>query len=120
MTTENATMAGERNGEFLCDGTQSIDSTTDMRKAGGLETMEYAEQRMLILHDTMDSLTTHVGFSGVRITVCPIPEPRTATLLRKFKTVGIVVGVYCSPDSTGPRVVGRLHRGGITVESSRD
>ncbi len=104
MTVEDATMTDEHNEEFLCDGTQSIDSITDMRKASGLEAMEYAEQHMPVLRDTMDSLTTRVDFSGIRIAVCLILEPKTAILLRKLKAAGAIVGVYCGPDSTDPRV----------------
>ena len=78
MTVEDATMTDEHNEEFLCDGTQSIDSITDMRKASGLEAMEYAEQHMPVLRDTMDSLTTRVDFSGIRIAVCLILEPKTS------------------------------------------
>lgn len=106
MTVEDATMTDEHNEEFLCDGTQSIDSITDMRKASGLEAMEYAEQHMPVLRDTMDSLTTRVDFSGIRIAVCLILEPKTAILLRKLKAAGAIVGVYCGPDSTDPRVAG--------------
>lgn len=120
MTFEDATMTDEHNEEFLCDGTQSIDSITDMRKASGLEAMEYAEQHMPVLRDTMDSLTTRVDFSGIRIAVCLILEPKTAILLRKLKAAGAIVGVYCGPDSTDPRVAEQLRREGITVESSRD
>ena len=120
MTVEDATMTDEHNEEFLCDGTQSIDSITDMRKASGLEAMEYAEQHMPVLRDTMDSLTTRVDFSGIRIAVCLILEPKTAILLRKLKAAGAIVGVYCGPDSTDPRVAEQLRREGITVESSRD
>ena len=101
MTVEDATMTDEHNEEFLCDGTQSIDSITDMRKASGLEAMEYAEQHMPVLRDTMDSLTTRVDFSGIRIAVCLILEPKTAILLRKLKAAGAIVGVYCGPDSDG-------------------
>ena len=118
MTVEDATMTDEHNEEFLCDGTQSIDSITDMRKASGLEAMEYAEQHMPVLRDTMDSLTTRVDFSGIRIAVCLILEPKTAILLRKLKAAGAIVGVYCGPDSTDPRVAEQLRREGITVESS--
>ena len=120
MTVEDATMTDEHNEEFLCDGTQSIDSITDMRKASGLEAMEYAEQHMPVLRDTMDSLTTRVDFSGIRIAVCLILEPKTAILLRKLKAAGAIVGVYCGPDSTDQRVAEQLRRDGITVESSRD
>ena len=120
MTVEDATMTDEHNEEFLCDGTQSIDSITDMRKASGLEAMEYAEQHMPVLRDTMDSLTTRVDFSGIRIAVCLILEPKTAILLRKLKAAGAIVGVYCGPDSTDPRVAEQLRREGITGESSRD
>ena len=91
-----------------------------MRKASGLEAMEYAEQHMPVLRDTMDSLTTRVDFSGIRIAVCLILEPKTAILLRKLKAAGAIVGVYCGPDSTDPRVAEQLRREGITVESSRD
>ena len=42
MTVEDATMTDGHSEEFLCDGTQSIDSITDMRKASGLEAMDYA------------------------------------------------------------------------------
>ena len=114
MTVEDATMTDEHNEEFLCDGTQSIDSITDMRKASGLEAMEYAEQHMPVLRDTMDSLTTRVDFSGIRIAVCLILEPKTAILLRKLKAAGAIVGVYCGPDSTDPRVAEQLRREGIT------
>ena len=120
MTVEDATMTDGHSEEFLCDGTQSIDSITDMRKASGLEAMEYAEQHMPVLRDTMDSLTTRVDFSGIRIAVCLILEPKTAILLRKLKAAGAIVGVYCGPDSTDPRVAEQLRREGITVESSRD
>ena len=74
---------------------QSIDSIADMRTASGLEAMEYAEQHMPVLRDTMDDLTTRVDFSGIRIAVCPILEPKTAILLRKLKAAGAIVGVYC-------------------------
>jgi adenosylhomocysteinase len=90
MTVEDATMTDEHNEEFLCDGTQSIDSITDMRKASGLEAMEYAEQHMPVLRDTMDSLTTRVDFSGIRIAVCLILEPKTAILLRKLKALHLL------------------------------
>jgi adenosylhomocysteinase len=120
MTVEDATMTDGHSEEFLCDGTQSIDSITDMRKASGLEAMEYAEQHMPVLRDTMDSLTTRVDFSGIRIAVCLILEPKTAILLRKLKAAGAIVGVYCGPDSTDPRVAEQLRQEGITVESSRD
>ena len=115
MTVEDATMTDGHSEEFLCDGTQSIDSITDMRKASGLEAMEYAEQHMPVLRDTMDSLTTRVDFSGIRIAVCLILEPKTAILLRKLKAAGAIVGVYCGPDSTDPRVAEQLRREGITV-----
>ena len=95
MTVEDATMTDEHNEEFLCDGTQSIDSITDMRKASGLEAMEYAEQHMPVLRDTMDSLTTRVDFSGIRIAVCLILEPKTAILLRKLKAAGAIVVRQC-------------------------
>lgn len=111
MTVEDATMTDGHSEEFLCDGTQSIDSITDMRKASGLEAMEYAEQHMPVLRDTMDSLTTRVDFSGIRIAVCLILEPKTAILLRKLKAAGAIVGVYCGPDSTDPRVAEQLRRG---------
>ena len=79
MTVEDATMTDEHNEEFLCDGTQSIDSITDMRKASGLEAMEYAEQHMPVLRDTMDSLTTRVGvYCGPDST-----DPRVAEQLRR-------------------------------------
>lgn len=115
MTVEDATMTDGHSEEFLCDGTQSIDSITDMRKASGLEAMEYAEQHMPVLRDTMDSLTTRVDFSGIRIAVCLILEPKTAILLRKLKAAGAIVGVYCGPDSTDPRVAEQLRREGITL-----
>lgn len=119
MTVEDATMTDGHSEEFLCDGTQSIDSIADMRTASGLEAMEYAEQHMPVLRDTMDDLTTRVDFSGIRIAVCLILEPKTAILLRKLKAAGAIVGVYCGPDSTDPRVAEQLRREGITVESSR-
>ena len=105
MTVEDATMTDGHSEEFLCDGTQSIDSIADMRTASGLEAMEYAEQHMPVLRDTMDDLTTRVDFSGIRIAVCLILEPKTAILLRKLKAAGAIVGALRLLDKIQPNII---------------
>ncbi|KAB8288076.1 S-adenosyl-L-homocysteine hydrolase [Bifidobacterium ramosum] len=131
MTVEDAaTTAADGDGNaatdgpadpFRCDGTVSIDAIPDMRQATGFEAMAYAEEHMPVLRDVLDELRADgVDFTGVRIAACLILEPKTAILLRKLKAAGAIVGVYCGPDSTDPRVAEQLRREGVVVESSRD
>ena len=108
------------NDAFCFDSTEPISSVPDMRQSTGFEAMAYAEKHMPVLRTVLAELRERgVDFTGVRIAVCLILEPKTAVLLRSLKAAGAIVGVYCGPDSTDPRVAEQLQREGIIVESSR-
>lgn len=122
MTIETACgKTGMGAASFRFDAGTPIDEIPDMRDTTGLEAMAYAEAHMPVLHNVLSELQREgTDFTGVRIAVCLILEPKTAILLRKLKAAGAIVGVYCGPDSTDPRVAEQLRREGVIVESSRD
>ncbi|PJM79425.1 adenosylhomocysteinase [Bifidobacterium scaligerum] len=121
MTVEQPDAMHESTDDFRFDSSLPIEQIPDMRKTSGFEAMAYAEEHMPVLRDVMDGLHDRgIDFSGVRIAVCLILEPKTAILLRKLHAAGAIVGVYCGPDSTDPRVAEQLKSEGIIVESSRD
>lgn len=121
----------------------------DMRQATGREAMDYAQKHMPVTHELMKRLTgygptdddtaiishhqgdqrgdaqvhdssTRIDFSGIRIAICLILEPKTAVLLRELKAAGAQVGVCCEPGGVDERVAEQLRAEGITVEAKND
>jgi adenosylhomocysteinase len=121
----------------------------DMRQATGREAMDYAQAHMPVTHELMRRLTGRVttgddiaitshyqgdqredaqvhdspdpiDFSGIRIAICLILEPKTAVLLRELKAAGAQVGVCCEPGGVDERVAEQLRTEGITVEAQNN
>ncbi|QOL31909.1 adenosylhomocysteinase [Bifidobacterium eulemuris] len=90
----------------------------DARKLTGLEAMEHAHRHMPVLRELMRRIIADgVDFTGVRIAVCLILEPKTAVLLRELKAAGAVVGVFAEPADTDQRVADQLASEGVVVEA---
>ncbi|MCI1218976.1 MAG: adenosylhomocysteinase [Bifidobacterium sp.] len=104
-------------GQFLINATTPLDQVPDMRLASGLEAMDYAQEHMVVLRALMATLRSNVDFTGVRIAVCLILEPKTAVLLRALHAAGAIVGVLGGPDTTDQRVACQLRAEGIVVEA---
>ncbi|MDF7665433.1 adenosylhomocysteinase [Bifidobacterium sp. ESL0745] len=106
-----------QNSNPLNAGTPTI---PDLRKASGLEAMDYAQAHMPVTRELMKRLTESVDFHGVRIATCLILEPKTAVLLRELKAAGALVGVCCEPGGVDERVAEQLRAEGIEVEAKND
>ncbi|MCH4208959.1 adenosylhomocysteinase [Bifidobacterium sp.] len=104
-------------GQFLIDATISADQVPDMRLATGAAAMDYAQEHMVVLRTLMAQLRGEIDFTGVRIAVCLILEPKTAVLLRALHAAGAIVGVFGGPDTTDQRVARQLRAEGIVVEA---
>ncbi|OZG63132.1 S-adenosyl-L-homocysteine hydrolase [Bifidobacterium lemurum] len=93
-------------------------SIPDARELTGLEAMEHAHRHMPVLRELMRRIIADgVDFTGVRIAVCLILEPKTAVLLRELKAAGAIVGVFAEPSDTDQRVADQLAAEGVIVEA---
>ncbi|WEV59462.1 adenosylhomocysteinase [Bifidobacterium sp. ESL0728] len=109
--------ADKQDGNPQNAGTPTI---PDIRKASGLEAMDYAQAHMPVTRELMKRLTEPVDFRGVRIATCLILEPKTAVLLRELKAAGAQVGVCCEPGGVDGRVAEQLRAEDIEVEAKND
>ncbi|NMM95119.1 S-adenosyl-L-homocysteine hydrolase [Bifidobacterium sp. DSM 109957] len=103
---------------FTISATDPAEQIPDARALSGLEAMEHAHRHMPVLRGLMRTLIADgVDFTGARIAVCLILEPKTAVLLRELKAAGAIVGVFADPADTDQRVADQLQREGIVVEA---
>ncbi|MCH9275141.1 adenosylhomocysteinase [Bifidobacterium amazonense] len=101
-------------------GTRPIrpgDDVPDARELSGGDAIDYAESHMAVLRALMSQLRQTVDFTGIRIAVCLVLEPKTAVLLRTLRAAGATVGVFADPSETDQRVADQLRREGIAVEA---
>lgn len=110
-----ATPEDSRNATF--DATCDPQTIPDARDLDGAGAMAHAQEHMRVLRALMDEFTKELDFTGVRIAVCLVLEPKTAVLLRELKRAGATVGVFCEPSDTDPRVIEPLRAEGIAVEA---
>lgn len=104
--------------EYTVHFNDTVDTMFDSRNASGYEAMAYAQAHMPVTARLIEELAHTVGFTGVRIAVCLILEPKTAVLLRLLKAAGAIVGVCCESESTDQRVADQLAGEGIIVEAN--
>ncbi|MBW3092690.1 adenosylhomocysteinase [Bifidobacterium sp. 82T10] len=90
----------------------------DARELSGREAIDYAEAHMTVLRALMARLRDTVDFTGVRIAVCLVLEPKTAVLLRALRDAGATVGMFADPSETDQRVADQLAREGVAVEAN--
>ena len=64
------------------DATMPLGDVVDARELTGAEAMRFAQEHMLVLDALMRQMRKDVDFTGIRIAVCLILEPKTAVLLR--------------------------------------
>ncbi|MBW3078646.1 adenosylhomocysteinase [Bifidobacterium simiiventris] len=99
-------------------GIPANNNVADARELSGKDAIDYAERHMTVLRTLMAQLRKTVDFTGVRIAVCLVLEPKTAVLLRQLKAAGATVGVFADPSETDQRVADQLTSEGIAVEAN--
>ena len=101
--------------DIVIDATKPIGQIADVRTASGAEAIAFAQRHMPVLDALMAQARERVDFTGIRIAVCLILEPKTAVLLRHLKAAGASVGAYCGAEANDERVVRQLRAEGIQV-----
>ena len=76
------------------DATVPVDEVPDARELTGAEAIDFAQDHMPVSAELMREARQDVDFTGLRIAVCLILEPKTAVLLRQLKQAGAIVGAY--------------------------
>lgn len=102
------------------DATMPLGDVVDARELTGAEAMRFAQEHMLVLDALMRQMRKDVDFTGIRIAVCLILEPKTAVLLRQLKAAGAIVGAYCGSEANDERVAAQLRTEGIPVAYDPD
>ena len=102
------------------DATMPLGDVVDARELTGAEAMRFAQEHMLVLDALMRQMRKDVDFTGIRIAVCLILEPKTAVLLRQLKAAGAIVGAYCGYEANDERVAVQLRTEGIPVAYDPD
>lgn len=102
------------------DATMPLGDVVDARRLTGAEAMRFAQEHMPVLDTLMRQMRDDVDFTGIRIAVCLILEPKTAVLLRQLKAAGAVVGAYCGSEANDERVAAQLRAEGIPVAYDPD
>lgn len=102
------------------DATVPMDEVPDARKLTGAGAIDFAQDHMPVSAELMREAQQDVDFTGIRIAVCLILEPKTAVLLRQLKQAGAIVGAYCGSEANDERVAAQLREEGIPVAYNPD
>lgn len=105
----------ERRKVALVTEVQTIGVTTNGAGTAGSHRIAWAERGMPVLHSIAKRLGRERTFSGLRIGVGLVLEPKTANLALALPAAGAEVSVYCSGRSNTEEIARELEANGMQV-----